>query len=45
VGLALDGERMVHAPYTGALVRIDPLDRPDLLGVVRPDRGRGDVEL
>jgi hypothetical protein len=36
---------MVHAPYTGALVRIDPLDRPDLLGVVRPDRGRGDVEL
>ncbi|UBU13199.1 C40 family peptidase [Nonomuraea gerenzanensis] len=44
VGLALDGERMVHAPYTGALVRIDPLDRPDLLGVVRQDLGRGDAQ-
>ncbi|MCP2363590.1 cell wall-associated NlpC family hydrolase [Nonomuraea thailandensis] len=44
VGLALDGERMVHAPHTGALVRIDSLDRPDLLGVVRPDLGRGHVE-
>ncbi|AQZ68085.1 Hypothetical secreted protein [[Actinomadura] parvosata subsp. kistnae] len=45
VGLAVDGQRMVHAPYTGAVVRIDPLDRPDLLGVVRPGWGRGEAEV
>jgi cell wall-associated NlpC family hydrolase len=43
VGIALDGERMVHAPYTGALVRVDPLDRPHFLGVVRPGVGRADL--
>ncbi|WP_052422386.1 C40 family peptidase [Nonomuraea candida] len=42
VGLAVDDQRMVHAPSTGALVRIDSLNRPDLLGVVRPEAGRGE---
>ncbi|NRQ37432.1 C40 family peptidase [Nonomuraea sp. NN258] len=43
VGLAVDGERMVDAPYTGANVRIDPLDRTDFMGVVRPGAGRADT--
>ncbi|WP_327587389.1 C40 family peptidase [Nonomuraea sp. NBC_00507] len=42
VGIAVDGERMVHAPYTGTFVRVDPLDRPHFLGVVRPGAGRAD---
>ncbi|MGW0802255.1 C40 family peptidase [Nonomuraea sp. NPDC002799] len=36
VAVAVDATRMVHAPYTGQLVRLDPLDRPTFLGVVRP---------
>jgi cell wall-associated NlpC family hydrolase len=43
VGLAVDATRMVHAPYTGESVRLDPLDRPHFLGVVRPSAGRADV--
>ncbi|MEV4469932.1 C40 family peptidase [Nonomuraea sp. NPDC049504] len=45
VGLAVDAERMVHAPHTGAQVRIDPLNRADLLGIVRVEAGRGDQDL
>ncbi|MGW0483276.1 C40 family peptidase [Nonomuraea sp. NPDC003214] len=40
VGLAVDRERMVHAPYTGAFVRLDPLDRPTFMGAVRPTEER-----
>jgi cell wall-associated NlpC family hydrolase len=36
VGLVVDAERMVNAPFTGASVRVEPLDRPTFLGVVRP---------
>ncbi|MGP3958274.1 C40 family peptidase [Nonomuraea sp. 3N208] len=43
VGIAVDGQRMVHAPYTGAFVRVDSLNRPDFLGVVRPSAGRSDL--
>ncbi|MER7504692.1 NlpC/P60 family protein [Nonomuraea pusilla] len=40
VGLAVDATRIVDAPYTGANVRLDPLDRPHFRGVVRPAPGR-----
>lgn len=40
VGLAVDAARIVDAPYTGANVRLDPLDRPHFRGVVRPAPGR-----
>ncbi|MEU0564456.1 NlpC/P60 family protein [Nonomuraea sp. NPDC005983] len=36
VGLAVDATRIVDAPFTGAVVRLDPLDKPHFLGVVRP---------
>lgn len=36
VGVAVDRDRIVDAPHTGQVVRVDPLDRPDLMGVVRP---------
>ncbi|MCK2213900.1 C40 family peptidase [Actinomadura sp. ATCC 31491] len=42
VGIAVDARTMVHAPYTGAFVRLDRLDRSDFLGVVRPGVGRAD---
>ena len=45
VGLAVDATQMVNAPFTGASVRLDPLDRPTFLGVVRPRAGRADVGL
>jgi cell wall-associated NlpC family hydrolase len=40
VGIVVDAERMVHAPFTGAFVRLDPLDRPQLMGVIRPGVGQ-----
>ncbi len=45
VALAVDGERVVAAPFTGEVVRLDPLKRPDLMGVIRPgtDRERPDT--
>ncbi|MEO3795269.1 C40 family peptidase [Nonomuraea sp. B10E15] len=43
VAVAVDATRMVHAPYTGALVRIDPLDRRTFLGIVRPSGSTADV--
>ena len=36
VGLVVDAEHMVNAPFTGASVRVEPLDRPTFKGVVRP---------
>ncbi len=38
VGLVVDGEHMVNAPFTGASVRVEPLDRPTFKGVVDLDR-------
>ncbi|WP_336207429.1 C40 family peptidase [Nonomuraea sp. LPB2021202275-12-8] len=45
VGLVVDATRMINAPFTGASVRIEPLDRPTFRGVVRPDAGRAGIEL
>ncbi|MET7327313.1 C40 family peptidase [Nonomuraea sp. NPDC005650] len=36
VGIVVDATRMVHAPYSGQSVRVDPLARRTFLGVVRP---------
>ncbi|NBE94021.1 NlpC/P60 family protein [Nonomuraea sp. KC401] len=43
VALAVDATRMVHAPYTGAFVRIDPLDRRTFLGIVRPSESAANL--
>jgi cell wall-associated NlpC family hydrolase len=44
VALAVDATRMVHAPYTGQFVRVDPLDRPTFMGVVRPTGRAANVD-
>ncbi|MEU8247692.1 C40 family peptidase [Nonomuraea sp. NPDC048916] len=36
VGLAVDRDRIVNAPFTGEVVRLDPLNKPHFMGVVRP---------
>ncbi|WP_433432003.1 C40 family peptidase [Nonomuraea sp. CA-141351] len=36
VGLAISNTEMVNAPYTGAVVRIDPIARRGYIGAVRP---------
>ena len=36
VGLYIGGGRMIEAPYTGAVVRISSIWRPDLVGATRP---------
>jgi cell wall-associated NlpC family hydrolase len=36
VGLYIGNGMMVDAPYTGAFIRIDPIDFPGLIGAVRP---------
>jgi cell wall-associated NlpC family hydrolase len=36
VGIYIGNGMMVDAPYTGAFVRIDPIDDPGLIGAVRP---------
>lgn len=36
VGLAINGKEMVNAPYTGAVVRVDKIDRSGYAGAVRP---------
>ncbi|KAB8196651.1 hypothetical protein FH608_008040 [Nonomuraea phyllanthi] len=41
VAIALSATRMVHAPYTGEFVRVDPLDRRTFLGVIRPGESGG----
>ncbi|MFG1704919.1 C40 family peptidase [Nonomuraea sp. M3C6] len=44
VGLAVDSTRMVHAPYTGQFVRVDPLERRTFMGVVRPSASEANVD-
>ena len=41
VGIYLGGGRMVDAPHTGALVRVEPVDltAPEFVGATRPDAG------
>lgn len=36
VGMYIGSEQMVHAPFTGAAVRVNLAGRPDLVGVARP---------
>ncbi|MEV0586814.1 NlpC/P60 family protein [Nonomuraea sp. NPDC050310] len=36
VGVAVDADRMVVAPFTGTVVRVERIDRKDLAGIVRP---------
>ncbi len=36
VGIYIGNGMMVDAPYTGAFVRVDPIDDPGLIGAVRP---------
>ena len=36
VGIYIGNGMMVDAPYTGAFVRIDPIDDPGLIGAIRP---------
>ncbi len=36
VGIYVGGGQYIHAPHTGAVVRIDPLDRSDYAGACRP---------
>lgn len=36
VGLAISASQMINAPYTGAVVRIEPIDRSGWAGAVRP---------
>lgn len=36
VGLYVGGGYMINAPYTGAVIRFDPIDSPDYFGATRP---------
>ena len=36
VGILIDGDEMIDAPHTGALVRIEPYQWSDYLGATRP---------
>ena len=36
VGIVIDAERMIDAPHTGAVVRVDPVAAPDELAATRP---------
>lgn len=36
VGLAISSKEMVNAPFTGSVVRVDPIDRSGWAGAVRP---------
>ncbi|MDH4139710.1 MAG: NlpC/P60 family protein [Coriobacteriia bacterium] len=36
VGIYVGGGNYIHAPHTGAVVRIDPLSRGDYSGACRP---------
>lgn len=36
VGIAVDATHMIDAPFTGAVVRVDPVAAPDLLAATRP---------
>ena len=39
VGLYAGNGTMINAPYTGALIRYDKIDKPGYLGAVRPAAG------
>jgi cell wall-associated NlpC family hydrolase len=41
VGIYIGNGMMVDAPYTGAFVRVDPIDDPGLIGAIRPVLSRG----
>ncbi|MBB0244558.1 C40 family peptidase [Streptomyces alkaliphilus] len=36
VGIYVGGGYMINAPYTGAVIRFDPIDSPDYFGATRP---------
>jgi cell wall-associated NlpC family hydrolase len=36
VGIYAGYSEMIDAPYTGAVIRFDPIQQPDFLGAVRP---------
>jgi cell wall-associated NlpC family hydrolase len=36
VGLYVGHGYMINAPHTGAMIRFDPIDKPDYIGAVRP---------
>nr|WP_086015799.1 MULTISPECIES: bifunctional lytic transglycosylase/C40 family peptidase [Streptomyces] len=35
VGIYVGGGKMINAPYTGAVIRFDPIDSPDYIGATR----------
>ncbi len=35
VGIYVGGGKMINAPYTGAVIRYDPIDTPDYIGATR----------
>lgn len=39
VGIYVGGGYMIDAPYTGAVIRFDPIDSPDYFGATRPTAG------
>lgn len=39
VGIYVGGGYMIDAPYTGAVIRFDPIDTPDYFGATRPTAG------
>lgn len=39
VGIYVGGGYMINAPYTGAVIRFDPIDTPDYFGATRPTAG------
>ncbi len=44
VAVAVDATRMVHAPYTGQVVRVDALDRRTFMGVIRPSETSANLD-
>ncbi|MGH3344885.1 MAG: NlpC/P60 family protein [Carbonactinosporaceae bacterium] len=36
VGIYVGNGHMINAPFTGAVIRFDPVDQPDYIGAVRP---------
>ncbi|MFD0883751.1 C40 family peptidase [Streptosporangium algeriense] len=36
VGLAISATKMVNAPFTGAVIRVEPIDRRGYMGAIRP---------
>ena len=39
VGVYVGGGYMINAPYTGSVIRFDPIDTPDYFGATRPVAG------